>query len=419
MLSFHGPWGSDNTSTYLRCRVDFPTSYPNAATPKFDFERTAVMSEEALARISTGVQLIAEAYMARQKSSLEAALRYFLGEQSLEESLNILDQRHGDIDLDSAQNPDLSSSDDDSDGVGGFIGLQPHGMELSEGMLAVPNAQCNVPLPKACGATWAKDGRLVCFFPPKEDKPHSLLDSLALRSSDRSSKSHKPMFEGFGRLHNGSIIPKRSAPTVDTVGNVDSDLDDFSSSSSGSSSSFDEVRVTRHRLLPSMAWRANLFETHGEPSVDDSQRSSGGGMITTMPSKSVNFVSIHNCEDLLPAKKALARGYVISGKPSQSCEINARVAEDSGDHNLASVWSLVNMILQDEVPLELIHHPYGQTVEDCIMVVARRRASRLGKNDSAVDLSFDAADEILEDRSKGSVKWGCHPFGRGWLINSL
>ncbi len=403
----------------MKCRIEFPTKYPCAAAPKFEFEHTTLISDKSLTRLSIEVESIADTYLIQQKSSLEASLRYLLGEQSLEESLSWLQQRREGNDVDLVQDPSLSSSDEDDD-LGGTTSLQIQEMDMSDGAIAVSNAQYNVPLPKACGALWADDGRLVCFFPPKEDKTHSLLNSLSLRTSDRSSKSRTTIFEGFGRLHNGSIIPRRLTSTLKTIGDGDSDSEKSSISSSGSSSSSEGNGMLRHHFLPSTAWRGSLAETQDAISVDDSYKSGGGaGNTTSATSKSNNYIALHDCSNLLPSKRRLARGYVVSGDGIDCCEVNARVAEESGDLELASIWCLLGLLLKDEVPLEIMQHPYQNDNLESIMVIAHRIASPLKSRDSAVDLTFDLAEEDMHIDTRGSIKWGSHPFGRRWLIDSL
>ena len=420
VISFSGPWGSEDSNIHIRCRIEFPARYPIAAAPRFEFEHTTMMSNESLNHISTEVGTIAEIYLTHQKSSLEANLRYLLGEQTLEESLSWLRQRRESHDLGLAQDPALSSSDEDDEELGRITSLQIQAMELIDGTTAVSNAQYNVPLPKACGALWADDGRLVCFFPPKDDRTPSLLDSLSLRTSDRSSKSRKTIFEGFGRLHNGSIIPSRISSTLDSMGDGNSDLEESSTSSSGSSPTSEGHRVLRHHFLPSMAWRGSLAETQDALSVDDSHKSSGGpGLVQPTISKSKNYIAIHDCSSLLPSKRHLALEYTISGQRSDCCEVNAQVAEQNGDSDLASIWRLLRLVLKDEIPLERMPHPYHEKDAKSVLVVARRIVSPLKQRDSAVDLSYDSRQEDSQMTSRGNIKWGYHPFGERWLVNSL
>lgn len=350
--------------------------------------------------------------MSQQRSSLEAILRYLLGERNLEESLLWLKKGQESVDPESPQDLDLSSSDEEDEGLGRYVGEHSESMEASDPMIAVSNAQYNVPLPKACGALWAEDGRLVCFFPPRQEKESSLLD-LSIKASDRSSGSRKNIFEDFGRLHSDPIRQKRGASTLETIESGDSDMEYSSAFSSSSSSSSDNMGLPRHHFMPSMAWRG---DSHQGPAVDDSQKSSGDtGFAKSTVMISGNYIAIHDLTQLLPAKKHLANAYTIHGG-SSGCAHNSRIARESGDSDLADVWSFLELIIQEKVPLETKVIPGSNKP---VVLVARRAASRLKPKDSAIDLSFDAAQEDKQPSLRGSVKWGNHPLGRRWFVDSL
>lgn len=416
-VSLSGPWGPEKSSTYLKARIDFPTNYPSAA-PSLALEQTASLSDETTAQIYMDARSIASSFMSQQRSSLEAILRYLLGERNVEESLLWLKKRQESVDLESTQDLDLSSSDEEDEGLGRYVGEQNESMEASDPMIAVSNARYNVPLPKACGALWAEDGRLVCFFPTKQEKESSLLE-LSIKTSDRSSGSRKTIFEDFGRLHNDSARQKRGASTLETIESGDSDQEyssAFSSSSSSSSSSSDNMGLPRHHFMPSMVWRGGMVEAHQGPPVDGSQKLSGEtGLAKSTMTTFGNYVAIYDLTQVLPAKKHLAKAYTIHDG-SSGCTHNSRIARESGDLNLADVWSFIELIIQEEVPLETKVIPGSDAP---VVVTARRAASRLKPRDSAIDLSFDAAQEDKQPRLRGSVKWGKHPLGRRWFVDSL
>ena len=413
VVSLSGPWGPGDDTTYIQSRIDFPSTYPDSASPTFSVEKTASLTDEILNKIYADIGSITASFVSRQRSSLEATLRYLLGEQTLEESLLWLKKRVS-VDLDSTQDLNSSSSDDDDEIIERYGDPQANSMEASDPMIASSNAQYNVPLPKACGALWADDGRLVCFFPSKSDQESSLLE-MSIRASDRSSRKGKTMFEGFGRLQNTSTRQRRHASTLETIESGDSDFEE-SSTSSDSSSSSDGFGLPQHHFLPNMAWRSNVLEATPGVSLDDSQKSSGGsGLEKSSTSKGSMFISIHALADLLPAKQGLAKRYVI-GKGAFGPVQNAQVASESENSDLANVWSFIDLLLQDIVPLELISSPRAK---DSIMIVARCAASRLKSKDSAIDLSFDDSQEQRTPIKSSSVKWGNHPFGRRWFVDSL
>ena len=413
-MSLSGPWGPENDATYLKCRIDFPSTYPDTASPIFSLEKTALLSDETLNRMNSGIGLITNSFVTRQRSSLEVTLRYLLGEQTLEESLIWLEKRES-IDLDLTQDLDSSSSDDDDEALGGYVDCQDNMMGTGDSMAAISNAQYNVPVPKACGALWADDGRLVCFFPAKIERDSSLLE-MSLRASDRFSRKSKTMFEGFGRLQNISSRPRRYASTLETIESDKSDSEECSTSSSDSSASSDGIGLPQHHFLPTMAWRSDLHEALAGISLEDSQKSSGGSRLgKSLDSKGSMIVSIHVFADLLPTKEILAERYII-GNGSIDFAQNAEIARETGDFDLADVWALVDLLLQDKVPLALMHATH---INDSIIAVARRAVSSLGSKNNTIELSFDEKQEQVPAINSVSVKWGQHPFGRRWFVDSL
>ncbi len=422
VVSLSGPWGPEKTSTYIKARIEFPLTYPEATAPTVSLEKTASLSDDAINRVISEVSSITARFLSRQRSSLEAILGYILGEQTLEESLLWLKKRQESVDLDSTLELDISSSDEDDEK---FTGLQSNDMESSDPMVTKSQAQNNPPLPKACGALWATNGCLVCFFPPKLEKEPSFLD-LTLRANDRSSKSRKSIFEGFGRFHTALGRKKHAPSTLETIESGDSDSNESSSSSSRSSSSSDEIDLPRHHFLPGMAWRGDASEAVPGVSLDESQKSSSGmAKSKSTVSEGKNFVSIHDYSELLPAKKYLAKNYIV-GHGSYGCAHNARVAREVGDLDLADVWALVDLLLQDKVPLEAMteiregdtRDPSNAYIEP-ILIIARRATSELRSKDSAIDLSYDRDEENLAFDLRAPVKWGDHPFGPRYLVDTL
>lgn len=356
------------------------------------------MNEEVFRTISSEVQLLTEAYMSEQKNSLEAILRYLLGEANLDDSLTWLK-------LNLTQDLTYSSSDEDDD-VGTFSNMQTLGMDMADSSLGISNEQYNVPVAKTCGALWANDGRLVCFFPIAE-RSLSVLD-LNHRATERSSRSHKTMFEGFGRLHNKSPASRKKISTLQTIESDDSGYDDSLTSSSGSSESSGIIGEPRYHLIPSIARLGNASDTQRAMSAEDSQKSSGVfGFAKPLGSRKVDFISIHDWKDLLPSKQALAKQYLLDDP--KCCTLNAKIAANMGMQDLSDAWEFADLILRDEVPLAVRDHPYRG---ESILIVARRALAPRRRNDSAVDLSHDTPDEEQHRNMKGRIKWASHPFGR-------
>lgn len=419
-LSFTGPWGLEKAPTYIKTRIEFPSTYPDIAAPIVSLEKTASLSDDVVSRMNSEVSVITASFLSRQRGSLEAILRYILGEQTLEEILSSLKKRQESVDIDSTIELNISSSDDDDEAFEKDPGPRANDLESSDPMIVKPQAQNNPPVPKACGALWADDGRLVCFFPPKREKEASFLD-LTLKASP--AKGRNSIFEGFGRFHTTSRPKKRAPSTMETIESGDSDLSDSAYSSSASSSD-SEHDLPRHHFMPGMAWRGDNSEAFPGITLDESQKSSSGmGKSKSMSSTGRNFVSIHDFTDLLPAKPHLARNYIV-GHGSHGCAHNARAAENAGDSNLSDVWSLADLILQNKVPVELMNDAWSsrnaqRLVTSPILIAARRAGSRLKSKDSAIDLSYDMEEGCPTVEARAPIKWGDHPLGRRFLVDSL
>ena len=424
-LSMHGPWGPNAVSTYLDCRIDFPTKYPMEVMPSLKIEKTAAVDTATMEKITNGVQEISSTYLNYQRESLEAVTRYLQGEYTVDELLAWTKDEPNASMLESRTEDDTSSSDDE-DELGTFAGLQPDDSALAgSGVLSLSNSNANVPLPKACGALWADNGRLVCFFPPKEDKSQSLFGSLGLDSLSPGSKGRKRIFEGFGKLHQTSF----TKPRLTTIGTVDSDdsesdsgSDDSYFSSSSSSASSKVPSQPSQFLSPSYAIQS---DSQGHSRVvnplDDTLRSNGSkSQPTSGTTNSKNVISIYNFEHLLPAKRELAQQYLYSG--FDACDHNANIAKKAGSDELADVWTLLGLIVSDCVPVDAV------SLEDRglpIVLLARRTLSSLRetnswkKTNSAIDLSFDERKKKSTQHGQSSIVWGQHPLGGSHFVKEL
>ncbi|KAL9586654.1 MAG: hypothetical protein Q9203_003792 [Teloschistes exilis] len=414
-ISLHSPWGPEKVSTYLKCRVEIPLGYPTDAPPYPNVESTAGLGDETILQITSDLQVIGDAFRDRKRHSLEAMLRYLLQEQSCEDCLSLLRAIPETSVLGADQLGDISSSDDEDETEQQYAAIQAPGLDSSHGMLAGAKAQYNVPLPKACGALWAENGRLVCFFPPKSDKAPSLLRPLSGKTIEWSPKDRRSIFGGFGRFGSTSPDTRQAFSELETIYSGDSDFDGTSQSSSGSSSSGD-VGVSQMKWMPSIAWRGALQGSKYAGSIDESQKSSGPNERTRSSTRSSkNFISLHDCAGFLPAKRQLAVQYAL-GSGATPCLHNAAVARNRGELELAGVWDFVNLIIKDEVPLDRTAITGGR---DSILVVARRSIAPLRWKDGAIDLSYDSPNDEGGTKPKGRIHWGAHPFGRQWLIDAL
>jgi len=424
IASMNGPWGEDGNPIYTKVTVVFPDQYPETKAPSFTLGKTSLMSEEVYDKLKREVQQIAAGFVARRRGCLEATLCYLLGEVDLETSTTFFKD---DSDDDLGALADESSSDDeDGDIPAGASAMMSQELDSSAtDMLTPMNRNANVPLPRYCGARFSATGKLVCFFPPKEDKVKSLLETLVAKNNARSRG--EPSFETFGRLNNNSSpVPRMKAMSLASESKYDSDESDDSEESSSSDSDSSHYRVTRFPM--SDYFRRSVrrpWGGRGSPTIL-SQRSSAGGTGTgtgtgtgvgrSRASKPKNIIALHDISDLLPSKLILAENYLIFGDGPDVCEHNAIVAETHGFSDLADVWRYASMLLHNEVPLEVLdklHH--GESV----LVIARDALSR-HRSDSGSDSGVDVSYDPLGRRNSlsGRVKWGHSPLAKE-LISDL
>lgn len=415
-VSMHGPWGPENSSIFLKVDIKFPFDYPRTLIPTFHVQKTAAVTSQLASTITGGLRAIAEAYVSKKKGCLEGALRYLLGEHTVEEIVNLVQSEAGDA----VKSPDMLGGDESSDDDEEVDQFQGPDLGLSSSELLRPvNANVRVPVPKLCGALWANDGRLVCFFPPRREKQASFLGSMGLREMTRLSRSEK-VFEAFGRLQTNSPGPRRSGgattggatATDDGTSDYSDDSSDESTSSSGSSGLLGSFPP---QFNAANTWKSGSIGFSRPKSIDNSQHSTTGiGTSKSASDTSHTTIHIHDLSDILPAKRSLAMRYRILGDGSSICTHNKTVAAEFGYYDIAYVWGLLQLILQTQ--------PASQTKADTdSSLTIRRAAGGSGRRDSGVDMNYDLhrgrKSSLVNRFSK--FNWGDHPLGARWLIPSL
>ena len=412
-VSLPGPWAAEKLPIQLRCRFEFPSMYPNAAAPIVSVDKTFSVSDETVHQVSSEAKQLANEFLSQQRHSLEAILRYLLGEQSLEESLQWLKKHSTNADTAIGVDLDLSSSsDEDDDGPARYVPPPTNGLESSDSMIAVNNAEYNVPLPKSCGAFWAENGRLVCFFPKKLEKGTSLLDQSI--GDALLQNSGKDLFEGFGRLHK-AFRQKKTSSTLETLTSSGSD-DDYDLISSNSSSASDDEGLPSHHFLPMVPWNGILTGANPEITLEASQKSVGEtGQPSTAASRVNMLITIHDFSDILPVREYLARHYHVGGG-YESAMHNIAVAKHLGDQDLVDAWIRAWLILRPDTPDQCFS---TNGSEEGITGGLRRKHSSLLPKDSAIDLSFDIDVVPTPPFNALPGEWNTQNSRRRWLVQSL
>ncbi|EXJ62600.1 hypothetical protein A1O7_03038 [Cladophialophora yegresii CBS 114405] len=398
VMSLEAPWGDDQGQVFLRVEMRFPKLYPRSANAVLTLQKSAFLDEAKYRLITTELHTIAETYASRKRGCLEAILRYLLREQSLEQIVgwvlgeSLVDSKIFETGAVPEDDESTDSDDDELEGV-------REGLDASANVL--------VPIAKGCGALWSETGKLVCFFPAKGNEPASFLSTLGVRDLEDSQSSR--LFEGFGRLHTSSPARKTTAGTKTADDDSDSETSESSwNSSSTSSSSFEteqnERGVSSYRVGAS-------GHQHRSRSPDRSNHSTtgGGAKLNEVPPRK-SAVSIRTFDDLIPSKRELAVEYRIFGNGQEVCKHNAAVAQDASLEDLASVWTLLGLVLDDAVPLEVVPELSHTTVQD-ITVIARAVARKHKRNRIIAGLSRREA--------MGRMRWGNHPLGAHYLLPAI
>jgi WD repeat-containing protein 59 len=416
--SLRGPWGTGGETTFVKVSVDIPEGYPEEKPPKFSLEAGSSITTETRKRIDREIQRLTAQFLQRKQNCLAVVFSYLLGEVDLETSTTFF-KNVRDLDDDVDDLADESSSDEDDNDIpaGGSASmsqelsasteLEPVNTFATTRRLAIP------PLPRFCGARFANDGRLVCFFPTKEEQ--SKTSFAILPDMNRDKAKSEPSFAGFGRLAQDAPPPRyRHAHEDASATEEQSDDSEGSSGSSSSSSSDSDSEITT--LHSTSLWYQPMKRFRKTWSAHDSMRSSGGGTgggtgtgtgtgttARRRPGKPRNVISIYDLSSELPSKKHFAREYAIFGDGAEVCEHNARVAIKYGCSDLADIWRYASLLLRSDIPLLELHEQSSR--RPSVLVIARDAVARAQLQEHG------AADSSLT----GRVKWGCHPLAREFI----
>ncbi|KFH46995.1 putative RWD, RING finger and WD repeat-containing protein-like protein [Hapsidospora chrysogenum ATCC 11550] len=418
--SLNGPWGVGGETIFIKVRIDIPEDYPTKSAPKFFVEQTSFLPEETQRHITRELHQLAGRFLRRKKNCLEVAFTYLLGEVDLETSTtffkNVRDLEDDD-DLTGLVDESSSSEEDEDIPTGGSASMSqelvPHAD--ADTALATPHRAIIPPPPRTCGARFAPDGRLICFFPTKEQKAKVLFSGNAEAPKDRPKG--EPFFAGFGRL--SQEAPPKHRYNGDEASATE-DVYDSDESEGSSSSSSDSESTSIHKLN---LWYHPTRQLRKTWSEDRSVRSSGGGTGTgagtgtgTATSRRRigrprNLVSIHDMRGLLPSKKELAQEYSIFGDGADVCEHNAAVADKHGYKDIADIWRYLTLLLRKGIPLEVLSQ---DTRRGSILVIAHDIVSRC-RGAGSPDSGY--ASSSSSDGLSGRVKWGEHPLAQKFIAD--
>ncbi len=413
VISMYAPWAPSSAPMFVKFDIKFPLAYPREAAPIFNVQKTSGMTDDLAGMLSAELRTIAETYCARKRGCLEAVIRYLLREQDMESIVSWIPDEsveNSKIVEDAVLEQEVSSDEDD---LGGTTFQGPLGTMNS---LELLNANVLMPVPKHCGAHWADNGKLVCFFLAQSKQPTSFLEVLGSLHNDGDNSGK--VFEGFGRLQSDPPGARTTPRTVtsgeDRTSEHSDDSSLFSSSSSGSSDHPDSL--PKHSFIRD-AWRAGGKVLQRSRSANHSAQSALGlSQVHLGTESSNNVVSIHDLSELLPSRRKLATEYIVFGKGPDVCGYNAEVATRHGLQDIAHVWRLMRLMLGNEVPLVSISDIEGSSD---VLAIARSVANIPKGDDSGVDLSYDTSMKKSPVTISARVRWGASALGGRFLVPAL
>jgi hypothetical protein len=403
-LWLRGPWGTSMNGSVLGSpaaiwiRIHFPKGYPNAYSPMLIVaDKTVELDDDTTKQLNDNFHDLANEYALHGRKALKAVLSYALGRRDLEESLIVEDElrggeeeaRGGEERLATSPTRDESSSEDD------FEGNEKEANDLMNSS----QSNANVPTPIHCIARFSVMGFLVTSR--KAPSKYRSLLAPPFRLSRHPRELKRTAFESLGRL-----------PPADmsSNGSDKSDSSWESSSNSSSNSSENESGAPMSRFQPPAAWQKGTSRYQHKSAYPTATNAS-----KTDKKKSVISILGASIEEIISSKKHLAVRYRIFGDGPTVCAHNAGIARSFGYTDLADIWELCKLILNNQVPLEILPQQHRR---EQVLVLARRALVRIKRKDSGLDLQFDEAESVTNPRLKGRIKWGNHSVVT-WLIPAI
>ena len=258
-----------------------------------------------------------------------------------------------------------------------------------DGLQSVPflPGGINVPLPKQSAGLFTPTGDLLTFFPAKPKIPASL----------RNSRTADTLFEDPVRNTAGAV---RIFPTFGNLlsdeAESELDFDSFSLSDGGK-----DVHWERGFLFNAWSFSGPW---HGRQVRSDIAEAAQPKYVLSV--RDVGF-------EHLPHPRNLAAEYRVSRTPGESsaqlCAHNASVANRASLESVAEMWSLMGLLLDDQVPLEVL----SEDNDDILL--AARNSNHLTANRSETP----SLELYPPTGQRGKLSWANHPMGGAWLVRKL
>lgn len=253
------------------------------------------------------------------------------------------------------------------------------------GTLMMPGG-ANVPLPKSCGAFFSPNGQLITYFPPKARVRSAEIDGFSSSQPEERSTKASRLFPLFGNL------------SLEARDYEDSDTESTSSQSDATSNGSPKPEIFSFSTPGERSWSERLENMQALPRLAAGQQTV--------------IVSIRDVNELIHFRPELAHNYKLScGSEEVAGRIsldNADIARAAGLDDLANVWSLLGLLLQEHLPEDLL------TAGDADIPVLARRASRLVRRSSGTRPSMTRQSSAMSVSHISQSK-----AGASWLVSQI
>ncbi|GAA6036347.1 hypothetical protein JCM8097_001678 [Rhodosporidiobolus ruineniae] len=278
---------------FLRATFTFPRAYPSSAPPTIELERSVEISLKQRAAILQGVRRLMALRAEKGLPSLEHALRYLLGDRSLDR---------------------VEQEEDDDEAEEAL-----EGSTLANVNADILRNNVNVPPPRRGGAVFGPSGHLVVFFPT------NVFVSPSSERDGSSSPLNEPEMDK-------SKLPLRLS---EAFGNLPSDSPDYE----GDYQETDEALqvLTAHSYRPYCAFR---------------QRSQTGPALQTSPPTFSTLVKIKDVSHLTLLHPDRTVSSLGQKPPVEVAREAVAKAVETKDLLLAKVWTTMLAFLESGLGVE-------------------------------------------------------------------
>lgn len=254
------------------------------------------------------------------------------------------------------------------------------------GTLMMPGG-ANVPLPKSCGAFFSPNGQLITYFPPKARVRSMDFDGFSSSQPEGPSTKASRLFPLFGNL------------SVEARDYEDSDTESMSTQSETDSDDSTKIEPLSFSSPGEQSWEERLESMQPLPRLAAGEQPV--------------IVSIRDVNEIIHFRPQLAHSYNLSCDSEETAGRvsleNADIARAAGLDDLANVWCLLGLLLQDRLPEDLL------TAAGADIPTVARRASRMVRSNSGLRPSTrrqSSAMSVLHMSSQSKA-------GAPWLVSQI